>query len=184
MAPTSDPDIQPCTHITPYLAWTNGDADIKHLVKFGSPAWMHLHGASKSAGKPTSKLDPRAKKVHIVGYQGSYIYVVWDPEINQLHETSDVSINKELNPPPQRSETNVPYEASTTEDLHMPIEDVSALTSRDKFYQPAKGFAILKLAESPLPEPKSYNKAIHGPESKQWLAAMHEEIDTLKRKHY
>jgi hypothetical protein len=71
MAPTSDPDIQPSTNNTPYSAWTNGDADIKHLIKFGSPAWMHLHGASKSAGKPASKLDPRAKKVHIVGYQGS-----------------------------------------------------------------------------------------------------------------
>jgi hypothetical protein len=68
MVLTSNPDIQPCTHITPYSAWTNGNADIKHLVKFGSPAWMHLYGASKSAGKPTSKLDPRAKKVHIVGY--------------------------------------------------------------------------------------------------------------------
>jgi hypothetical protein len=63
-------------HITPYLAWTNGNADIKHLVKFGSPAWMHLYKASKSAGKPTSKLNPYTKKVYIVGYQGSYIYVI------------------------------------------------------------------------------------------------------------
>jgi succinate dehydrogenase/fumarate reductase flavoprotein subunit len=76
MAPTTDPEVQPCTHITPYSAWTNGNADIKHLIKFGSPAWMHLHGASKSAGNPTSKLDPRAKKVHIVRYQGSHIYII------------------------------------------------------------------------------------------------------------
>jgi hypothetical protein len=68
MAPTTDPEVQPCTYITPYSAWTNGNADIKHLIKFSSPAWMHYHRASKSAGKPTSKLDPRAKKVYIVGY--------------------------------------------------------------------------------------------------------------------
>jgi hypothetical protein len=134
MAPTSDPDIQPCTHITPYLAWTNSNADIKHLVKFGSPAWIHLHGASKSTGKPTSKLNPRAKKVHIVGYQGSHIYIVWDPKINQLRETSDVSINEEFNPLPQRSKANGPSKALKTGDLHMPIEDVSAITSRDEFY--------------------------------------------------
>ena len=84
MALIHDLEVKPSSHITPYSAWMNGDADIKHLVKFGAPAWMHLHGASKAAGKPTSKLDPRAKKVYVVGYQGSYIYVVWDPEINQL----------------------------------------------------------------------------------------------------
>jgi hypothetical protein len=55
-------------YITPYLAWINNNADIKHLVKFGLPAWMHLYRASKSAGKPTSKLEPRAKKVYIVRY--------------------------------------------------------------------------------------------------------------------
>jgi hypothetical protein len=183
MAPTTDPEVQPCAYITPYSAWTNGDADIKHLIKFGSPAWMHLHGASKSAGKPTSKLDPRAKKVHIVGYRGSHIYVVWDPEINQLRETSDVSIYEEFNPLSQRSEADGPSKALKTGDSHLPIEDVLDITSRDEFYQPAKGFAILKSAESPLPEPKSYNEAVHGPESKQWLAAMQEELDTLKRKH-
>ncbi|KAI9038199.1 uncharacterized protein KD926_011138 [Aspergillus affinis] len=182
MAPISDPNIQPCTHITPYSAWTNGTADIKHLTKFGSPAWMHLHGASKSAGKPTSKLDPRAKKVHVVGYQGSHIYVVWDPEINQLRQTSDISINEEFKPLLQRSETNEPSKVSNTrEDL--PTEDVTAITSRDVFYRPAKGFAILKSSESPLPEPKSYREAIQGSESKQWLEAMQEEVNTLKRKH-
>jgi hypothetical protein len=54
-----------------------------------------------------------------------------------------------------------------TGDSHLPIEDVLDITSRDEFYQPAKGFAILKLAESPFPEPKSYNEAVHGPELKQ-----------------
>ena len=98
MAPTSDPEIQPCAHLTPYSAWTNGDANIKHLVKFGSPAWMHLHEASKDAGKPTSMIDPKAKKVHIVGYRGSHFYVVWDPETNQLHDTSNVSINEVFRP--------------------------------------------------------------------------------------
>jgi hypothetical protein len=34
---------------------------------------MHLHGVSKHAGKPINKLDPRAKKVHIVGYRGTHI---------------------------------------------------------------------------------------------------------------
>jgi hypothetical protein len=61
---------------------------------------------------------------------------------------------------------------------------MSDITSRDEFYQPTKGFAILKSAESPLLEPKSYNEAVHGPESKQWLNVMQEEINTLKKKHY
>jgi hypothetical protein len=99
MALTSDPEIQPCAHFTPYSAWINGDANIKHLVKFGSPAWMHLHGASKYASKPTSKIDPKAKKVHVVGYQGSHIYVIWDPEINQLRDTSNILIKEEFSPP-------------------------------------------------------------------------------------
>lgn len=182
MAPINDPDVQPCMHITPYSAWTNGDADIKHLVKFGSPAWMHLHGASKSAGKPASKLDPRAKKVRIVGYRGSHIYIVWDPEANQLRETSDVSIDEEFNPLPQRSKAHEPSEASTMDDSHLPMEDTPGVASMDELYQPAKGFAILKSTESSLPEPKSYNEAIHGPESDQWRKAMQEEVDTLKRK--
>lgn len=60
----------------------------------------------------------------------------------------------------------MPYEAATTsEDL--PVEDISDITSRGEFYQPAKGFAILKSTESHLPEPKSYNEAVKGPESAQ-----------------
>lgn len=199
MAPTSDPEIQPCAHFTPYSAWTNGDADIKHLVKFGSPAWMHLHGASKYAGKPTSKIDPKAKKVHVVGYQGRHIYVIWDPEINQLRDTSDISIKEEFNPPLSKpyeaakapeagkaletvkpGETAEAAEPKTNEDLL--IQDISDITSGEELYRPAKGFAILKSVESPLPKPKSYNEAIKGPESVQWHAAMQEEINTLKQK--
>jgi hypothetical protein len=62
-----------------------------------------------------------------------------------------------------------------TGDLRLPIEDVLDITSRDELYQPAKGFTILKLAKSPLPKPRLYNKAIHGPKSKQWLNTMQEE---------
>jgi hypothetical protein len=68
MALFSDLELQPCKHFMPYSAWTNSNVDIKHLVKFGLPAWMHLHGASKHAGKLTSKIDLKAKKVYIVGY--------------------------------------------------------------------------------------------------------------------
>ena len=99
----------------------------------------------KSAGKPASKLESRAKKVHVVEYQGSHLYIVWDPEINQIRETSGVSIKEEFSPP-----QNKPYKAAaTSEDL--PTEDTSDIAPRDEFYQPAKGFAILKSTESSLP---------------------------------
>jgi hypothetical protein len=139
-----------------------------------------------------------------VAYRGSHIYVVWDPEANQLRDTSDVSINKEFrglqNKPPPQSK---PYEADKVNNILIneefkppqsqpfetdnannspPTQDLSNITPGDEFYRPAKGFAILKSTNSPLPEPKSYNEAIKGPESAQWLAAMQEEINTLKKK--
>jgi hypothetical protein len=160
MAPASDPELQPCAHLTPYSALTNGDADIKHLVKFGSPAWMQLH--------ETSKIDPKAKKVHIVGYRSSHTYVVWDPETNQLRDTSDISINEEFRPPQSK-----PCEADKT-NKDLPTKNLSDINSRDEFYRPAKAFAILKSTNSPLPEPTSYK----GPESAQWFVAMQEEINT------
>ncbi|THC98807.1 hypothetical protein EYZ11_001715 [Aspergillus tanneri] len=66
---------------------------VLHFVKFGSPATLHLHGASKSAGKPNTKLNPHTKNVYIVGYCGTHMYVVWDPETNTVRDTSDVSVN-------------------------------------------------------------------------------------------
>ncbi|CBF81124.1 hypothetical protein AN5227.2 [Aspergillus nidulans FGSC A4] len=165
MAPTSDPEIQPCAHLTPYSAWNNGDANIKHLVKFGSPAWMHLHEASKHAGKPTSMIDPKAKKVHIVGYRGTHFYVVWDPETNQLHDTSNVSINEVFRPPQSK-----PYGADKT-NKDPPTHDPSDINSRDKFQRSGKGSAILKSTNSLLPEPglsKEATKAL----TAQWLVVM------------
>jgi hypothetical protein len=187
MAPTSDPSIQPCAHLTPYSAWTNGNVNIKHLVKFGSPAQMHLHGASKHAGKPTNKLDPRTKKVHIVGYRGNHIYVIWDPEINQIRETSDVSINEEFNPLPKEARNEDSSTSTTPSALktldNMSMEDNAEITPKDDLYQPAKGFVIIKSTDSPLLAPTSYHEAVNGLESSQWTKAMLEEIDTLKRKH-
>ena len=115
----------------------------------------------------------RQKKVHVVGYQGSHIYVIWDPEINQLRDTSNILIKEEFSPP-----QNKLYEATKAAETikatkaaepktnkNLPMQDISDITSREELYRPAKGFAILKSTESPLPEPKLYNEAIKGPES-------------------
>jgi hypothetical protein len=148
---------------------------------------MHLHGASKHAGKPINKLDPRTKKVHIVGYRGNHIYVIWDPEINQIRETSDVSINEEFNPLPKEARNEDSSTSTTSSALktldNMSMEDNTEITPKDDLYQPAKGFAIMKSTDSPLLAPTSYHEAVNGLESSQWTKAMLEEIDTLKRKH-
>jgi hypothetical protein len=125
--------------------------------------------------------------VHIVGYSGNHIYVIWDPEINQIHEISDVSINKEFNPLPKEARNEDSTTSTTSSALKtlgdMSMEDNAEITSKDNLYQPAKKFIIMKLIDLSLLAPTSYHEAVNGHESSQWTKAMLEEIDTLKRKH-
>jgi hypothetical protein len=45
------------------------------------------------------------------------------------------------------------------------MEDYAEITPKNDLYQPAKGFAIMKSINSPLPTPTSYYKATNGSKS-------------------
>ena len=180
---TANPDIQPSPYITPYTAWINGPLDISYVRKFGSIAWIHLHGSEK----PTGKIDARAKKVHLVGYVSPTIVKVWDPEKNTVRTVNDAVINESFS-----TLTLSLKEETTKSDLppatviQPEIDDTpEPLTDQDLPVRPAKAFASVQIAayDADLSAPKSYKEATQGPESAQWRAAMQAEVDLLHQKN-
>jgi hypothetical protein len=179
---TANPDIQPSPYITPYTAWTNGPLDISYVRKFGSTAWIHLHGSEK----PTGKIDARAQKVHLVGYVSPTIVKIWDPEKNTVRTVNDAVINENFSNIKAPEETTTKSDSSPVNVVQPEIDDTpEQLTDQDLPIRPAKAFASVQIAayDTDLSAPKSYKEATQGPESAQWRAAMQAEIDLLYQKN-
>jgi len=85
-----NPNIKPSPHITPESAWFNVPPNIANVRKWGCPTMVHLHGSKQ----PDDKLSPRSKLCHLVGYESSTIYRVWDPESKTVFRTTDVEFDE------------------------------------------------------------------------------------------
>lgn len=73
--------------LTPFEAWTGLQSDCGWLVKWGSDAWKHT--------KTNSKLNERSKKYKLVGWEGTQIFRLWDPDDNSIHRSRDVVFNEQ-----------------------------------------------------------------------------------------
>lgn len=91
--------------VTPYEAWVGKTPDLKHLRIFGSEAFVHI------PKQFTRKLDVRARKTILVGYEGdSANYRVYDPASKRISITRDVTfrerIGKVTSPLDERKDNN------------------------------------------------------------------------------
>jgi hypothetical protein len=188
---TANQSIKPSMYTTPYTAWTNAPLDVSYIRKFGSIAWIHLHGSDK----PTGKIDPRAKKTYLVGYISPTIVQIWDPDKNIVKTVNDASIDEQfqLNPQAQpnlqaQANSQVNYQSnskpvSITSDESDESND-QPITNQDFPLRPAKAFASIQISTAiDHANPKSFKAATQGSESAQWSKAMQTEVDLLRQKN-
>lgn len=93
---------------TPHEAWFGYPYNVQKGIKIvGSDAFVHKEGPDLSAA---GKLEPRAKKMILVGSRDSTTYRLYDPQADRIVFSCSVSINekpmisastqKESPPPP------------------------------------------------------------------------------------
>lgn len=74
---------------TPYEIWNGRKPDLSHLRIFGSTAYMHVPKQFRK------KLDAKAKKVILVGYQGeSSNYRLFNPDTMRVSVSMNVTFNE------------------------------------------------------------------------------------------
>ena len=81
---------------TPHKAWYDQKSDLSYLQILGCTA--HLHVSKKTR----KKLDSHTKRCILVGYSGTNIYKLWDPEKSMVIRGQDVVFDKriqQLEPP-------------------------------------------------------------------------------------
>lgn len=78
---------------TPYEMWFGIKPDLKHLRIFGSEAYVNV------PKQFLTKLDPRAKKMILVGYESSSSnYRVFDPVTKKITVSRDVTFRETIGP--------------------------------------------------------------------------------------
>ncbi|CAD7083583.1 unnamed protein product [Hermetia illucens] len=74
---------------TPYEIWFGKTPDVSHFRVFGSDAYMHIDKQFRK------KLDPKATKLILVGYQNDSInYRLYNPQNNKIYISRDVIFNE------------------------------------------------------------------------------------------
>jgi len=73
----------------PHEAWTGSKPNVAHIRKFGSLVCCHI---PKKSGR--KKLDDKALRTYLVGYQSNGIYRVYHPETKSIRITRDLTIHE------------------------------------------------------------------------------------------
>ena len=74
---------------TPYEIWFGKTPDVSHFRVFGSDAYMHIDKQFRK------KLDPKATKLILVGYQkDSMNYCLYNPQNKKISVSRDVTFNE------------------------------------------------------------------------------------------
>ncbi|KAL1955685.1 hypothetical protein VTO42DRAFT_8230 [Malbranchea cinnamomea] len=184
---TLDPNIKPSPHNIPFSAWFNAPPDILPYRKFGSKAYVHLHGNAK----PIDKLSPRSKAYILIGYVGKSIYRLWDPETEKVISSKDVIIKEEFKQPAEFSRPEQPTETTiqggdSVINHKFPNSDSMDELPLDEgtWLRPAKAFtAVQKFPEIFDHIPRTYHQAIRTSKAKEWKASMTREIEDLERRN-
>lgn len=100
---------------TPYELWTEKKPDLGHMRVFGSDAYVHVPKLK------TTKLDPRAKKLILIGYDSeSSNYRLYDPDTKSVSVSRHVVFNKQNgakpNVPTPKVEPTLPMSQESDEE--------------------------------------------------------------------
>src|SRR5579859_5146914 len=74
---------------SPHEAWTGTKPNVGHIRKFGSLVYCHI---PKKSGR--KKLEGKALRTYLVGYQSHGIYRVYHPETKSIRITRDLKIHE------------------------------------------------------------------------------------------
>ncbi len=166
---------------TPYELWHNKEAPTEHLKVFGTDCFVHIPKQNRK------KLDAKSLKGHLVGYSGNRDgYRVYVPEKGTVILSRDVifvdektvTATAELE---SESDTEVDMSSNDSNEQEdgedLAVENQPRLRNRQQIRQPNRFDDYVMIAEHD--EPVSYSQAITSDYSREWKAAMDDEIKSL-----
>lgn len=180
---------------TPFELWYKRKPELSHIRIFGSDAFSHIPKEHRK------KWDMKSKRLILVGYQGeSSNYRLFDPVTKQIVTARDVIINETLvqNNKNEETKISVPVDNRTERkgdidepenerhmiDPNAPIngDRENTNSSRNDRYNLRDRSSLKKTEKyeaclTMFNEPKSFQEAISGENSKEWKSAIQEELD-------
>lgn len=146
---------------TPFELYYGHKPRVDHLKVFGSLAFVKTQTKKTSGYQP--KVEERATKGILVGYEQDYTYRILDMESNKIICTRDVVFD-EIKAPDQTDESYELIGDSATSDSGESEDSEEA-----------------DVCEEDLDEPDTYEKALRSPQAEQWKLAMKEEYESLMK---
>jgi hypothetical protein len=171
--------------VTPYELWTGKQAPTDHLRIFGTECFVHVPKQKRQ------KLDVKATIGYLVGYSGNkHGYRVYVPDKKDIVLSIDVIFRDELPSLAEQScesvETEFEFETanntdgeSDQSDKDAIIDQVQVLRSMRQIKRPIKYDDYVMFAG--YEEPESYMEALASTNTKEWKAAMDEEMNSLMK---
>ena len=185
---------------SPYELWFGKKPGIKHLRVIGTTCYVHVPDQKRR------KLDKKALKCVLIGYDGDDNYRVWNREDNSVLRSRDVRFEQEklfssarscevpvtLDPvgPDDRdtdsdqktenAETNRSQTLLNNDDKKSSTVTGRQLRDRSLIKQPVKFQDYAMNTESFFQqEPETYDEAVRSNQHDKWLEAMNSEINSL-----
>lgn len=188
---------------SPYQLWIGKKPRIRHLRVIGSTCYVHIPDQRRK------KLDKKATKGYLIGYDGDERYRIWIKEEDKVVVSRDVFFQEkpcecELSKlPVQVINQGKQSDEECSEEIEengsvKPEEDIESeaeeqdntlsqftreLRDRSKLNKPAKFNDYVSLAEElvfQVETPTSFHEAMNSEKSSDWKNAMEEEIKSLK----
>ena len=190
---------------TAYEVWKNRKPNLEHIRVFGSTAYIHVPKQLRR------KLDDKAKKMILVGYQGeSSNYRLYDPDNRKVSVSRDVVFHEHPKLPDTSERKLVLPNTARGVDEIIEIdddEDVAEAETRDNERVDVVGIdgvgeeapgaegRVLRVHELPrgphryiseidyseYKPPETYQEAASGPESEKWVIAINDELQALEK---
>lgn len=170
---------------TPIEAWTGKQPNVSYFRIFASKAYMLIDKQFRT------KFEKKSKEMILVGYEsGQKAYKLWERGTRKIVTARDVEIIE--NRPKQTAIIIEPEDTSTQDVLEEQQQqndqekdqdsEPVAHRTRSKQMQRTSEEKVLT-AEALLAEeiPATYEEAINSPASKQWEAAMIDELQSLAK---
>lgn len=152
-----------CELKTPYEKFHGVKPRLSHTRVFGCVAFPKTQTKKRSGYQP--KLEFRAVRGMLVGYEKDFSYRIFCPEDGKLILTKDVVFDEDKSYDNTAQDYSVlkPIDSADHDDLSESGDELDA-NAADSIY-----------------EPEDYNDAISCPEKDQWIRAMDEEYESLMK---